>query len=255
LRPQFDSPLFSRLSLSVDYYKIKLTDAIGTMSANVILPRCYNLDGASNPTYDPNNFYCALTHRSPSTHVFEYLLAPTINLAAYRTWGVDVQLDWSFALDSVGLPSKWGSLQLNSVVSYTGEYAIQNSAQEPLLDFGGTIGNNQVDEAIAHPTWKAITSLSHTVGKFRTTLRWRYIGPMNDAISVTRPTADTAGVSSVNYFDLIASVGIGDKFELRGGILNLTDKFPPVWTEKGDTDPFAYDLIGRRFYFGARVTF
>lgn len=252
--PRFDSPVFSALSLSVDYYKIKLTDAIGTMSANVILPRCYNLDGVSNPTYDPNNFYCSLTFRSDSTHVFEYLQAPTINLASYRTWGIDVQLDWRVGLEDVGL-SNLGALHLNSVVNYTGEYAIQNSAEEPLLDFSGTIGNNQIDEAIAHPQWKAITSLTHTIGKLSTTLRWRYIGAMDDSISVTRPDAETTGVKATNYFDLVASLGIGDNFEIRGGILNLTDRFPPIWTEKGATDPYAYDLIGRRFYVGARVTF
>jgi iron complex outermembrane receptor protein len=254
LQPKFSSPLLSQLSLSVDYYQIKLDGAIGNLSANVILPRCYNLDGVSNPTYDPNNFYCQLTHRRAPNYNFEYLLSPTINLAGYRTWGIDAQLDWTVRLGDLGLPDSLGSVHLNTGVNYTGEYAIQNQVGEPMLDFAGTIGNNQVDEASAHPKWKAITSLSYAISKLNTTLRWRYIGPMAPSTIVTNPAASPIGIGSMSYFDLTATLGIGKQFQLRGGILNIGDRFPPKYASVA-IDPYAYDLIGRRFYVGASVKF
>ncbi len=51
LTPKFGTPLLSNFSASIDYYRIKLAGAVGTISANAILPKCYNGDG-SNPGYD-----------------------------------------------------------------------------------------------------------------------------------------------------------------------------------------------------------
>ncbi len=50
---------------------------------------------------------------------------------------------------------------------------------------------------------------------------------------------------------------ITDQLALRGGINNLFDKDPPYYTDPIDqnTDPFTYDLIGRRFFIKATYTF
>ena len=57
LTPKFASPLFSRIALSVDYYHISIKNAIGSLLLSDILPRCFNSDGSSNPTYSVNNAF------------------------------------------------------------------------------------------------------------------------------------------------------------------------------------------------------
>src|SRR5688500_2097145 len=65
-RPQFDSDLFSDISLSVDYYDIDIADVIGPVSGGTALSKCYNLDG-SNPAYDVANVYCQVIQRNATT--------------------------------------------------------------------------------------------------------------------------------------------------------------------------------------------
>ena len=78
---------------------------------------------------------------------------------------------------------------------------------------------------------------------------------MDNALLVTTPNAVTLGVKETDYFDFNALYNFGERYELRAGVINLTDQFPPTWTTKGATDPFTYDLIGRRFFLGFRARF
>jgi iron complex outermembrane receptor protein len=48
---------------------------------------------------------------------------------------------------------------------------------------------------------------------------------------------------------------LNDDVEFRGGVNNIADEEPPVWTGFGATDPAIYDLVGRRFYLGVNVKF
>ena len=219
------------------------------------LSRCFNIDGVSNTSYDPKNFNCSLIGRLPATGIYSFIQTPLLNLSGYKTAGVDFQLDWAVHLADLGLPEGTGSISLNSVIGYTSKYAIQSTNTDRSLNYAGTIGNNQIDDALAHPKWKATTALGYQVGPATATLRWRYIAAMDNALVVTSPTAVTHGVKAVHYIDLNGTWRFGDRWEVRGGVLNLTDKFPPVLAFKGDTDPNAYDLVGRRFFMGLTAHF
>ncbi|WP_374571166.1 hypothetical protein [Phenylobacterium sp. J426] len=101
-----------------------MKDAIGVITASVGLNRCFNADGQSNPTYDPNNYYCSLTTRNVNGGI-ETQLQPTLNLAAYEVSGLDFQTDWRIRLDDVGM-GDLGTVSLNLVVSRLLDYRIQN---------------------------------------------------------------------------------------------------------------------------------
>jgi iron complex outermembrane receptor protein len=53
--PGFSTSLARTLNFSVDYFKIKIAGAIGSISLSDILQRCFNVDGISNPTYTNAN--------------------------------------------------------------------------------------------------------------------------------------------------------------------------------------------------------
>ncbi|PZQ54444.1 MAG: TonB-dependent receptor, partial [Phenylobacterium zucineum] len=89
---RFEHPLLRRLSASLDWYDIKVKDAVGVITASVGLTRCFNGDGQSNPTYDPTNYFCQLTTRNSNGGI-ETQLQPTLNLAAYEVSGLDFQAD------------------------------------------------------------------------------------------------------------------------------------------------------------------
>jgi len=253
-RSHADNPWFARLSASVDYYKISLKDAIGQITANVIMQRCFNGDGNSNPNYEQSNYYCQLYTRNAAGGL-AIAQTPSLNLAGYKTSGVDGQLDWSMNLEDMGLGDH-GSLSVNFIVSWLDKYEIQNLAGAPFLDYAGTIGNGQIDpQAISNPEWRTATSLTYSYGPAKFNFRWRWVDAMQNSnnVGVANPTG--LGVKAVSYFDLSGSYEVRKGVEVRGGILNIGDRQPPEWTGEGATDPALYDMLGRRFYAGVHLKF
>lgn len=251
---RFDNPWLSQLQVSLDYYNIKVDDAVGVITAQVGLQRCFNTDGSSNPTYDVNNFFCQLTDRSENGGI-ETQRQPTLNLASYQVSGVDLQLDWRARLDDLGL-GDFGSLSVNLIVSYLDQYKIQNTADSPFLDFAGTIGNAQIDPgATAFPEWKVATSVTWDLGSLALTGRYRWFDSMTHAADVGVANPTQPGVVDRSYFDLVATWDFDGKTQFRAGVLNVFDTQPPEWTGNGTTDLGLYDLLQRRYYVGLKKSF
>jgi iron complex outermembrane receptor protein len=61
----------------------------------------------------------------------------------------------------------------------------------------------------------------------------------------------------VTYHSVEGSLRLGEKLTVRAGVNNLFDKDPPYYTDPIDqnTDPFTYDLLGRRFFVKASYEF
>jgi iron complex outermembrane receptor protein len=254
-RSPVDHPLLSRASLSLDYYSIDVKNAVGFITAPVVLSGCFNTNGASNPSYSATNSYCQLIVRDQTGAISE-VLTPQLNLAAYRTSGVDLQFDDSFDLADLGLPDGWGSLRLNLVVSYLAHYEIQNLAGQPFTDYAGTIGNAQIDAfTISYPKWKATASASWRLEPVELTLAGRWSDSMYNSQDAGSASHTRAGVDSRIYLDLTGRVRLPDQFEVRGGVLNLADTQPPVWTGEGATDPALFDILGRRLFVGVSKRF
>ena len=68
-----------------------------------ILPRCFNSDGISNPGYSAGNIYCQQITRDRNTGDIVLGHEGLLNLASYKTDGMDTQVDWGFGLDALGL--------------------------------------------------------------------------------------------------------------------------------------------------------
>ncbi|TAJ74494.1 MAG: TonB-dependent receptor [Phenylobacterium sp.] len=253
-RPSAQIPFIHGLSASADYYNISISNAIGLITGDVIVRRCFNGDG-SNPNYDPSNYYCGLINRSASG-AFATMTTPLLNLAGYKTSGIDFQLDASTRAEDYGLDDRFGELSINFVLSYVDSYKIQSLAGAAFFDYAGTIGNAQISaDAISHPRWKAATTLDYRVADARVALRWRWIDSMGNSGNVGATNATAPGVKARNYFDLTGRYRLSEAVEFRAGVLNLTDKAPPEWTGEGATDFAIYDVLGRRFYAGVNLRF
>lgn len=250
----FESPWLNRLQVSLDYYDIRVKDAIGVITASVGLNRCFNSDGSSNPSYDASNFFCQLTTRNNNGGI-ETQRQPTLNLAAYNVSGVDLQADWAADLADIGA-GDYGTVRLNAVVSYLHRYKIQNLEDAPFLDYAGTIGNSQIDPgATAFPEWKLSASATWEFGPVSLTGRYRWYDAMSHASDVGLETPTQPGVKERSYVDLVGTWELNENTEFRAGVLNLFDKAPPEWTGSGATDLGLYDLLQRRYYVGVRKAF
>lgn len=253
LQSPFSQPLIERLRLSIDYYNIKIEDAIGLLSPALVLQRCFNLDGASNPTYSPTEENCLLATRTPDGVL--KIDTITVNLASYETSGIDFELDWGVSIGDLFKGAR-GDLLFNALLSKVNSYQIQASATAAKLDYAGTLGNEQIERfAIAHPKYKGIASLTYALEPVSVTLTARYIGSMENSNNVGLINGTQPGVSARTYFDTTARWRATDTLELQLGVINIADKYPPEWTGFGATDTATYDILGRRYFAGVRMTF
>lgn len=253
-RSTSDAPLLRNFTTSIDYYKIGIKDAIGVITGAVIMQRCFNGSG-SNPDYSADNYYCRLIERN-SSGALSRLTTPLLNLAGYKSSGIDLQIDWGFDLSDIGFPDGAGSLSVNAVLSYMDEYAIQSLQGAPFVNYAGTIGDAQITaDAISHPRWKSTATFGYRLGDLNLDLRWRWINAMDHFQNVGAAEPTGKGVKPRHYFDLSARYRLGDGLDLRAGVINLADEQPPEWTGEGATDVAIYDILGRRYYVGMSKKF
>ncbi|PXA82679.1 TonB-dependent receptor [Caulobacter sp. D4A] len=256
LRSPFEGPLLSRITASIDWYDIKVKDAIGSLSIVNAFQFCFNSGGA-NPTYDPSNYYCSLLTRNSASGVPTNPVQPLLNLGQFQTTGVDVQVDWSFDFADTLLDKVPGSLSVNVALGYTDKFKIQSLPGAAVYDYVGTIGTGVESTAgTAHPKWKSVTSTTYTWGPASVGLRWRWIDAMDNSAKVVTPTSTSRGVVSYNAFDFNGRVKLPWDTDLRFGVNNLFDKAPPqVGDTEGNYDAQNYDVLGRAYYLGVRKRF
>src|SRR5690606_14412507 len=114
-----NSPLtsewLSQLRLSVDYYNIKVDDAIGPLTLDTAQRFCF--DPTFNPAISSSAAtaaatpFCQAIGRVAGDGALGNVQVTYLNNGRFRTQGIDVQLDWS-------VPVGPGTVSLNSVFNY-----------------------------------------------------------------------------------------------------------------------------------------
>ncbi len=244
--PKWVLPGDGRVRFSVDYYNITIAGAIGYLTANLTYQLCFNADGQSNPTYDPNNIYCQTVGRQkePGTGAPSGVFSTYLNQGEIKTSGIDIQADLRF---NVG-PGRVG---INANVNYLDSFKRKVGPGAPTLEYAGFNGG--------YFRWKSFTDVSYTLGDAVLGLRWRYLAPTKTQDYLVTPCTATrcfADTKDYNIFDIYWNVKAGKNYTLRGGVDNLLDRDPPlVRGIPGNTDPQNYDLLGRRYYIAASLRF
>ncbi|MNI42425.1 catecholate siderophore receptor CirA [compost metagenome] len=218
------------LSLTVDWYDIKIQDAIASQSPAQIMNLCATRGGV----------YCSLITRDPSTGAVLNLVQGAQNLNEIRTSGVDATVRYEFS-------TSFG--RFAAVVD--GSYLSEFSTVSPDPAGGPAIVDDRAGKGdrsrSTYPHWKGQTSLRWSDGAWNALWRGRYIGESTDIVN---PVKD-AKTDAVFYQDLEA----GYRFErydttLTVGINNLFDVMPPASYANApiNFDMYTYDVRGRSAY-------
>ena len=251
------------LTVAVDYYNIKIKDAITSFNNEDILAQCYDNDVA--PAQNP---FCAEIARNPNTGQLAEVIQREFNLAGFEVEGIDAAVQYRTSLDGIGLP---GRLDLR----YDATHLLRQD-----FTFEGLNGL-ETDDQLGELTngtfeYRARASLAWSDGPVR--LRWtvQYFDDILDsrerleayqALLQARPDAEFPlflRIGEVWEHDLYMSydVPFGEAREFRffAGVNNLFDRvspFLPTGTDSGRQTNYhnAYDVAGRRFYAGARLQF
>jgi len=252
------SGAFSNIRLAVDYYSIKVDDAIGLQSGQTLQQLC--LDPVFNPTFDANSFFCNNFARGTGGGIGAVQLAYT-NTGAFRTSGIDAQLDWRMDVGP-------GSLALNSTLNYLLHLksspfysGVPEANITPLREYAGTFAapDNGLSANGAY-RWKLLSNLSYSLDAITVGLQWQHLP------SIRSGTTNT-GYGAYDLFNLNSSFSMTDDITFRFGVDNLFNRAPPFGNENPLANPAAfqlrgggynvnnYDITGRRFYVGARMKF
>ncbi|MBO9581458.1 MAG: TonB-dependent receptor [Sphingobium sp.] len=238
------------LRFSLDYYKIRIRDAIATLGAQLIVNTCNNTGAAD---------ICGLVTRN-SSGVLQSVSVLYLNLNQQDLEGFDIEGSYHLnfgggnALDLRGLATHTTKLT-NSAVLMTGTTTPVNRAG----DDGLSGVPSWVVDGFASLTFQRLTLnlQGHFIsaGKYDASL----LGPEDSGYSVTATNSiNTNRVPSRLYTNIGASFDLiktgSRKLQLYGNITNLFDVMPPpLWN--GNNNSVYYDVIGRRYRMGIRYDF
>ena len=254
----FEGGVLGNVRLAIDYYNIKVDDAIGLQSGQTLQQLC--LDPSFNPTFDPNSFFCNNFARGTGGGIGAVQLAYT-NTGAFKTEGIDAQLDWSMDVGP-------GRLSLNAIVNYLLSLksspfysGIPEESQAPFVEYAGTflapdsgLSNNGAFR------WKTFTTINYAFDAFSVGLQWQHLPAIDSGTTNT-------GYGSYDLFNLNSSYGITEDITIRFGVDNLFDKAPLFGNISTTANPAFfqlpggmrnvnnYDAMGRRFFLGANLRF
>jgi len=257
----FESELWRNLRVSIDYYFIKVDDAIGPQSVDVAQRQCF--DPAFNPTFDVNNTFCDGINRVANDGALGDIRLTYYNNGRFETSGIDTQIDWAFKLGP-------GQFSLNSIFTYLDSLKSAELASDPLVEFAGSLGPTQNELNAGSFEWKMLSTFGYSINQWNVSLQWQHLPSIKSATYPANHATTIMGAPSYDLIALFGSFAFSDVV-IRAGVENLFDEAPPLLERNsapppfllaggtfGGTDasnPALYDFIGRRFYIGATMKF
>jgi iron complex outermembrane receptor protein len=258
LQSPFDHPLLRNFVVSADYYNIEITDAIAPQDILTSYQKCFNSDGASNPTYsinDPGGF-CANILRDRVRGDRQAVRSPFINTGMLQTAGFDFGLSWRAALQDMGLRSVPGNFGVSVQATILDKFDTQVTPTSPIIENQGTFAEG------GQFGWRLNTTLRYSVSDWNVNLMWRHLPSIHDASYARNPNTTIYGVNSYDIFDLFGGWDITGRLTVRAGVDNLFDRIPPVVganpplnANGGNTNAGFYDTLGRRYFIGLKARF
>lgn len=255
------------LSLSVDYFDIKINQAIQAYGADAILGACNS----------GSTLACGLVKRNVAGSLWlssdGYVIDLDNNVGWVKTAGFEVNASYS---KNIGA---WGRISGSLTGTALSEKSTYNGLS-PAYDCAGYYGPTC---GVPAPNWRHKARLTWSTPKnIDVSLTWRYVGSVNVEYQNPSPTLSNAAYSlynsklpAMNYIDLFLTGKVTKNLSVRAGVNNLFDKDPPLVTSGGSANPGAdptpsacasvycngntypgvYDSLGRYLFVGATVNF
>jgi outer membrane receptor protein involved in Fe transport len=243
-------PFVPRLNITVDYFNVRVDDAITTINAAQTLNDCFT-------NLDPNSETCRAITRLANGQI-DFVNTNLSNIGSLRAEGLDVQADYRLFLpNALSLSGDGAELTLQAVAAWMFSRSTQVVSGQPALECAGFIGGGCGGGSgfWLIPDFKL--NLNATYNSGPVTLRLQ--GRMVDDIELKEGvTAAVERAPRYWMFDISGAARVNEQLELFGGIDNLFDKDPPILGSalaSDNSDPTVWDVVGRRFFVGGRVRF
>jgi outer membrane receptor protein involved in Fe transport len=238
-------------SMVLDYYDIRITDAIASVTAQQAINNCVN-----GPSL--NSLACATIFRNPTAGPDPFQLPQagvgfiqgSLNYAKTVAQGVDFTVNYHLGL------AETFSLNMGDIdFALRGNYLISQRDYTNIANPGFGVG---FDTTVGLPRVRfLLTSTWSPIENLRLIWDWDWqasqeiIGEevlQNDPDNRDPRFATTGDFSQ---HDFAVSYDFNDNFEFRAGVVNAFDEEPAKWLGSATTAD-NFDLFGRRYFVGLR---
>jgi outer membrane receptor protein involved in Fe transport len=239
------------LKTSLDYYHIKIKDAVDIVNPQTILDRCAAGD----------QLYCQYVTRDSSGTVTD-LTVTYLNLDKLDTSGLDLSADYTLPLGAPGS----GTLSFGLIANYVYHLRLTDSAGHT-VDRAGQTGLELLGTpGMPRYNINLLTTYAHGPGSVSLQARYiasgtfdpELIGPDKSNYDPNLPNSINRNtVASSWYADLAAKYDIYNggsrNVQLFGAINNMFDKQPPFLPSFHNA--IFFDNVGRYYTAGVRIKF
>ncbi len=238
------------LSLSFDYYTIKLGGVISTLSADQIVRFCF----------EGNQAFCGGFVLNSPTQGGNFINVQPFNLASWKTSGFDIEASYRWQRP-LGLP---GNFTVRALGTHVQEFLVR----------AGIAGVATVDNAGANngatPDWKWLAIQTYDTDSFSLLVQERWFSDGNfgnqyvECQSGCPVSTGNNPTISRNFMPGAFYVDVGGSYKVTRGLegyfkvdnLFNVDPAPAPQTNTGlDVNPALYDTIGRTYRIGVRLNF
>jgi iron complex outermembrane receptor protein len=245
---------FPNFGISLDYYKITVAQVIASIGAPTLVLGC----NAGNALYCQSVVFNA-------NGTINYVNSPSLNLNSLHTSGVDIESSYNFPGDDIfdGLGGNFG---LHLLATYVNEL----TTVLPGNVIQNTVGQvSSFNRLTGVPKWTGQGTISWDMEPFSVNLRARYVGAgvFSSTLHNGAGAVNTIANNDVNdrvYFGLGGSYNLpilGQPAQIFGSIDNIFNLAPASvpsqaagGTNESSTNSTYYDVIGRLFKVGIRVS-
>ena len=250
---------FPRFRLSVDYYNIKVGNAIDIVSIPVAMQLCRN--------GTPGICVTGTDAQGNADRVLQ-LFATYQNVAQLRAKGIEVVSNYSFDLADLAKSfSGTMNFTLNGTYTQTLRTTLPGGATNEFSNVTGNAGS--VLAILGVPKYRLDGVITYEQPSYSITTQLRYIphglvsrtfiGPQDEGYNISLPTSiNDNRIAARFYVNLNGQLTVLNegrhKVQVFAGINNLFDKDPPSnlrFTGNG----LYFDPIGRAFKFGVRASY
>lgn len=253
----------SNLSLTVDFWQIKLKEAVSNATTDQVLDGCYT--SALNPGLSASNPFCQSIQRDPGNGGLNGtgslgVVTQSSNLGAYNFKGIDLGGTYRLPMKTFGMP-QLGRVDVNFQGSFLQRADFKSLPSTAVIPYAGHYGTGV---GVPYPKVKFSQRTTWNFSDFSVGYNWRFIGSTNlQDDQRGKFLAQNESIKAVSYIDLNGSWQATKNLKLSLTVNNAMDKQPPIIGTGvttgsynfGNTIPLLYDVIGRRYTVSATASF
>ena len=254
LQSPWENAWLHGLSLTADWYQIKMENVIEPYSVDYARYLCYGtvqVTDATSAAAQATSTACLNVPRSSTQGGALTQLLQYSNQATVDTSGVDFAVNWFANLGDLGLSKIPGGIGLNIQGTWLDHYTTKLSpaSYDVPTDWKGSLGPTIPGFNAGAYSYRLFSSLSYNLPTMNFSFRWRYLPQVDQASKATenaikennaRVTAGGAGTllsytpvtvqptPAYSTFDFSFNWNVTEKYSIRAGVDNVFDKDPEI---------------------------